>query len=62
MATGSTLIVVAHRMSATLRAKRVMVMDGDGIDVGEHRQLLQRHALYADFHGMWSVPTTEQLA
>ena len=54
MATGSTLIVVAHRMSAALRAKRVMVMDGDGIDVGEHRDLMQRHALYADFHGMWA--------
>ena len=62
MATGSALIVVAHRMSATLRAKRVLVMDSDGIDVGDHRQLMQRHALYADFHGMWSVPTTEQLA
>ena len=62
MATGCTSIVVTHRMSATLRAKRVMVMDGDGIEVGEHGQLMQRHALYADFHGMWSVPTTEQLA
>ena len=37
-------------------------MDGDGIEVGEHGQLMQRHALYADFHGMWSVPTTQQLA
>ena len=55
MATGRTLIVVAHRMSATLRAKRAIVMDGDGIDVGEHRELMQRHALYADFHGMWSA-------
>ena len=54
MATGSTLIVVAHRMSATLRARCVVVMDGDGIEVGAHRELLQRHALYADFHGMWS--------
>lgn len=54
MATGRTLIVVAHRMSATLRAKRTIVMAGDGIDVGEHRELMQRHALYADFHGMWS--------
>ncbi len=62
MATGSTLIVVAHRMSATLRAKRVMVMGSDGIEVGEHRELMQRHALYADFHGMWSAPTTEQPA
>ena len=62
MATGSTLIVVAHRMSATLRAKRVMVMDSDGIDVGDHRELMQRHTLYADFHGMLSAPTTEQPA
>jgi len=54
MATGRTLIVVAHRMSATLRAKRTIVMAGDGIDVGEHRELMRRHALYADFHGMWS--------
>ena len=55
MATGRTLIVVAHRMSATLRAKRAIVMDGNGIDVGEHRELMRRHALYADFHGMWSA-------
>lgn len=59
MATGGTLIVVAHRMSATLRAKRVVVMDGVGIDVGDHRQLMERHPLYADFHGTWS---TEQVA
>ncbi|MCY3838974.1 MAG: ABC transporter ATP-binding protein [Gammaproteobacteria bacterium] len=59
MATGGTLIVVAHRMSATLRAKRVMVMDGVGIDIGDHGQLMERHALYADFHGAWS---TEQVA
>ncbi|MCY3820625.1 MAG: ABC transporter ATP-binding protein [Gammaproteobacteria bacterium] len=60
MSTGSTLIVVAHRMSATLRAKRVMVMGSDGIDVGDHTALMQRHALYTDFHGMWSAPMTEQ--
>ena len=62
MATGTTLIVVAHRMSATLRAKRVVVMDSEGIDIGEHRELLLRHALYADFHGMWSGTTASQRA
>lgn len=62
MATGSTLIVVAHRMSATLRAKRVVVMDGVGIEIGDHRQLMQRHPLYADFHGAWSGVKTEQVA
>ena len=55
MATGSTLVVVAHRMSATLRAKRVVVMDGAGVDIGRHRELLERHTLYADYHGIWST-------
>ena len=55
MATGSTLVVVAHRMSATLRAKRVVVMDGAGVDIGRHGELLDRNALYADYHGIWST-------
>ena len=53
MALGCTLIVVAHRMAATRRARRVLVMDGAGIDVGSHEELLARHELYADFHGLW---------
>lgn len=53
MALDCTLIVVAHRMAAARRAKRVLVMDGGGIDVGSHEELLSRHALYADFHGLW---------
>ena len=55
MATGRTLIVVAHRMSATLRANRVLVMDADKIAIGQHAELLQRHALYADFHATWQT-------
>ena len=53
MALDCTLIVVAHRMAAARRARRVLVMDGGGIDVGGHEELLDRHALYADFHGLW---------
>ena len=53
MALGCTLIVVAHRMAATGRARSVLVMDGAGIDVGSHEELLGRNALYADFHGLW---------
>ena len=53
MALGCTLIVVAHRMAATVRARSVLVMDGAGIDVGSHEELLDRNALYADFHGLW---------
>ena len=45
-------------MSATLRAKRVLVMDGEGVDVGSHDELLRRNALYADFHAMWSPTGT----
>ena len=53
MALGCTLVVVAHRMAATRRARKVLVMDGSGIDVGSHDELLRRHTLYADFHGLW---------
>ena len=58
MASGGTLVVVAHRMSATLRAKRVLVMDGEGVDIGQHDELLRRNALYSDFHAMWSPTRT----
>ena len=54
METGATLIVVAHRMSATLRAQRVLVMANDGVVVGRHDDLLQSHPLYADLHAFWS--------
>ena len=54
METGATLIVVAHRMSATLRAQRVLVMATDGVVVGSHDDLLSSHSLYADLHAFWS--------
>ena len=54
METGATLIVVAHRMSATLRVQRVLLMTTDGIAVGRHDDLLLSHPLYADLHAFWS--------
>ena len=54
METGATLIVVAHRMSATLRAQRVLVMATDGVVVGSHDDSLRSHPLYADLHAFWS--------
>ena len=54
MATDATLIVVAHRMSATRRAKRVIVMNAGKIDIGRHDELLNRNAMYADLHALWS--------
>ena len=54
METGATLIVVAHRMSATLRAQQVLVMATDGVVIGSHDDLLQSYPLYADLHAFWS--------
>lgn len=48
-----TLVVIAHRMSSALRAKRVLVLDGDRADVGTHDSLLRRSPLYRDLAGYW---------
>ncbi|OCC08589.1 ABC transporter ATP-binding protein [Streptomyces sp. PTY087I2] len=50
---GTTLVVVAHRISSALRAPRVLVLDGDRTDVGSPAQLLHRSPLYADLVGHW---------
>ncbi|MET7601468.1 ABC transporter ATP-binding protein [Streptomyces avermitilis] len=54
---GTTLVVVAHRISSALRADRVLVMDGRRTEYGDHDELLRRSALYRDLVGTWS-PTT----
>jgi ATP-binding cassette subfamily C protein len=48
-----TLVVIAHRMSSALRARRVLVLDGDRNDIGTHDSLLRRSALYRDLAGYW---------
>lgn len=50
---GTTLVVVAHRISSALRAPRVLVLDGDRTAVGTPAQLLDRSPLYADLVGHW---------
>ncbi len=50
---GTTLVVVAHRISSALRAPRVLVLDGDRTAVGTHGQLLDESPLYADLVGHW---------
>lgn len=47
-----TLIVVAHRMSATLRARRVLVIDTE-THIGTHDELLKTSSLYHEFHSEW---------
>jgi ATP-binding cassette subfamily C protein len=56
-----TVLVVAHRISSALRARRVLVMDGRRALLGGHDELVERSPLYRDLVGHWLDPT-ERLA
>jgi ATP-binding cassette subfamily C protein len=51
-----TLIVIAHRISSALRARRILVLDGNQAVVGRHTTLLQTSPLYRDLLGHWQPP------
>jgi len=51
-----SLIVIAHRMSSALRARRILVLDGSDVMLGKHDDLLRHSALYRDLVGHWTVP------
>ncbi|MDX2545964.1 ABC transporter ATP-binding protein [Streptomyces sp. WI04-05B] len=53
--TGTTLVVVAHRLASARRADRVLVMDGRHCAYGTHDELLERSRLYRDLVGNWSA-------
>ncbi|MFF2222815.1 ATP-binding cassette domain-containing protein [Streptomyces globisporus] len=57
-ARGTTLVVVAHRISSALRAPRVLVLDGERTAIGTHAQLLDESPLYADLVGHWVAAGT----
>jgi ATP-binding cassette subfamily C protein len=48
-----TLIVMAHRISSALHAKRILVLDGARAMLGTHQELLECSALYRDLVGYW---------
>jgi ATP-binding cassette subfamily C protein len=52
-----TLIVIAHRISSALRARRILVLDGNQAQAGEHASLLASSAMYADLLGYWMTTT-----
>jgi ATP-binding cassette subfamily C protein len=54
-ARGGTLIVIAHRMSSALRARRVLALDGVGAAVGDHDTLLVTSPLYQELLGHWEA-------
>ncbi|MEA2197754.1 MAG: ATP-binding cassette, subfamily bacterial RamB/AmfA [Solirubrobacteraceae bacterium] len=53
-ARAGSLIVIAHRISSALRARRVLVIDSGAAVVGGHDDLLARSGLYRDLVGHWS--------
>ena len=49
-----TLLVIAHRISSALRARRILLLDGAGVAIGTHDDLLARSPLYRDLVGHWA--------
>ncbi|WP_304454775.1 ABC transporter ATP-binding protein [Nocardiopsis sp. YSL2] len=51
---GTTLIVIAHRLSSALRADRILLLDGADTVFGTHESLLRGSPLYRDLSGHWN--------
>ncbi|WP_350280579.1 ABC transporter ATP-binding protein [Kribbella sp. HUAS MG21] len=49
-----TLIVIAHRISSALRARRILVLDGNKAALGSHAALMRTSRMYRDLHGSWA--------
>ncbi|TWD79906.1 ATP-binding cassette subfamily C protein [Kribbella amoyensis] len=52
-ARGGTLIVIAHRISSALRARQVLVLDGNQATLGTHPTLQHTSPLYRELLGHW---------
>lgn len=48
-----TLVVIAHRISSAMRARRILVLDGTEILTGTHGELVGGSRLYSDLVGHW---------
>ncbi|HEU5160544.1 MAG TPA: ABC transporter ATP-binding protein [Streptosporangiaceae bacterium] len=57
-----TLIVIAHRISSAVRARRVLLMDGTRVLLGTHEELIGAAPLYADLVGHWGPPDRDHHA
>jgi ABC-type multidrug transport system fused ATPase/permease subunit len=56
-----TLIVIAHRISSAVRARRVLLMDGTRVLLGGHDELVGASPLYADLVGHWQPPDRDHV-
>lgn len=52
-----TLIVIAHRASSAMRARRLLVLDGDSAAVGDHEHLRTVSPLYRSLLAHWGADT-----
>ncbi|MBL6277932.1 ABC transporter ATP-binding protein [Micromonospora fiedleri] len=52
-----TLVVIAHRISSAIRARRVLVFDDDRPLAGSHEELLRRSPTYRELVGHWQELT-----
>lgn len=50
-----TLVVIAHRVSSALRARRVLLLDGGHALLDSHPGLLARSAAYRELVGYWEA-------
>ena len=57
-----TLLVIAHRISSALRARRILVLDGAGAALGTHDRLMTTSPLYRDLVGHWAGAAAGPLA
>jgi ATP-binding cassette subfamily C protein len=48
-----SLVVIAHRVTSALRARRILVLDGTRTAEGTHDELLAASKLYRDMVGYW---------
>ncbi|MGH4008145.1 MAG: ATP-binding cassette domain-containing protein [Pseudonocardiaceae bacterium] len=55
------LLVIAHRTSSALRAKKILVLDGGHALLGSHQELLTRSSLYRDLVGHWRSTELQDL-
>ncbi|MEV0002694.1 ABC transporter ATP-binding protein [Micromonospora sp. NPDC050980] len=49
-----TLVVIAHRISSAVRARRVLLLDGGDAHLDSHRGLLAVSAAYQELVGYWA--------
>ncbi|MGH3871486.1 MAG: ATP-binding cassette domain-containing protein [Pseudonocardiaceae bacterium] len=52
---GTTLVVVAHRISSAMRADRILLLDGLSPHLGSHDELVHSSAVYARLVGHWGA-------